>query len=164
MITKNKTGDYRLQITGVQSSNNNSRKAVNSEGFSLIEVVIGMYLVAIALLGLAQLFTLSVMNNTRSDKMTNATFLAQQEIDFIRNLTAEEISSLASSPIDEDIDINNDGTINFRRITQVQGSGSYWNVRVQVFSAAQADVDVYELIQNPGPYHVRADLSTIISR
>jgi type II secretory pathway pseudopilin PulG len=130
----------------------------------MIEVVVGIALVGVALLGLAQLFVLSVMNNARSDSMTNAVFLAQQQIDFLRNLSAAELQNLTLSPIDELMDINNDGTVNFRRVTQLASSGFYWNVRVLVFPGLQAGVALENLLDNPSAYQVRADINTIISR
>jgi hypothetical protein len=119
-------------------------------------------LVGVALLGLAQLFCLSVMNNARSDAMTNSIFLAQQQIDFLRNLSAPELYNLSLSPIDELMDINSDGTVDFRRITQLAASGFSWNV--MVFSGLQAQVAMDNLIASPSEYRVRADVSTIISR
>jgi len=104
------------------------------------------------------------MNNARSDAMTNAIFLAQQQIDFMRNLSADELHNLSLSPIDELMDINSDGLVDYRRITQLASSGFYWNVRVLVFSALQAEMALENLLANPSAYKVRADLSTIISR
>lgn len=135
-----------------------------SEGFSLIETTIAIALVGVALLALAQLFTYSVMNNQRSDRMTNSTFLAQQQIDFLRNFTATDLNTLAMSPVDEQIDVNNDGNIDFRRVTRVQASGFTWEVRVQVFPVSQLGVDVDTLINYPSQHKVRADMSTVISR
>lgn len=141
-----------------------NKRRTQEEGFSLIETTVGMALVAVALLGLAQLFTYSVMNNRRSDRMTNSTFLAQQQIDFLRNLTAVELNNLAASPVDEQVDVNNDGNIDFRRVTVIQESGFFWEIRVQVFPASQLLFDVNDLIQNPTQHQVRADMSTVISR
>jgi hypothetical protein len=62
------------------------------------------------------------------------------------------------------MDINSDGIVDFRRITQLAASGFYWNVRVMVFSALQAQVAMDNLIASPSEYRVRADVSTIISR
>lgn len=119
-----------------------------------------------ALLGMAQLFTYSVLNNSRAEKMTNATFIAQQQIDFLRSLPANEINNLASmSPIDESqIDMNSDGFFDFRRITQVQVSESNWNVRVLVFQGVQPGESVDSLIQDPFEHGVKAEMNTIISR
>lgn len=164
MITKREIFDKKSQIPGEGSLDNNSRNDAKSKGFSMIEVVVGIALVGVALLGLAQLFCLSVMNNARSDAMTNAIFLAQQQIDFLRNLSAPELYNLSLSPIDELMDINSDGTVDFRRITQLAGSGFSWNVRVMVFPRLQAQVAMDNLIASPSEYRVRADVSTIISR
>lgn len=135
-----------------------------SEGFSLIETTVSIALVGVALVALAQLFTYSVMNNQRSDRMTNSTFLAQQQIDFLRNLTATDLNNLAISPVDEQIDVNNDGNIDFRRVTRIRASGFVWEVRVQVFPVSQLGVDVDTLINYPSQHKVRADMSTVISR
>ena len=164
MITKREIFDKKSQVPGEGSLDNNSRNDAKSKGFSMIEVVVGIALVGVALLGLAQLFCLSVMNNARSDAMTNSIFLAQQQIDFLRNLSADELHNLSLSPIDELMDINSDGIVDFRRITQLQTSGFYWNVRVMVFSGLQAQVAMDNLIASPSEYRVRADVSTIISR
>jgi len=163
MITKREIFDKKSQVPGEGSLDNNSRNDAKSKGFSMIEVVVGMALVGVALLGLAQLFCLSVVNNTRSDAMTNATFLAQQQIEFLRNLSAAELQNLSLSPIDELMDINSDGIVDFRRITQLAASGFYWNVRVLVFSGLQAQVEMDNLIANPSEYQIRADINTVIS-
>ncbi len=134
------------------------------KGFSLIEVLIGIAIVAIALLGLAQLFTYGVLSNSRAERMSNATFLAQQQIDTYRNLTADELNALASNPLDEQIDVNSDGTIDFRRITDIESNGASWEMRVLVFSAEQLNTDAALLTQNPNEYGVKADISTLISR
>lgn len=153
-------------------------------GFTLIEVLLCIALIALALLGLAQIFTLSVLNNMRSDRLTTANFLAQQQVDFIRNLTLEEISlNYYRQTVDEKLDINNDGTLDYRRITIVEDAdikdkgdstptwppsvtltGNYFKVRVFVFSAEQLNREVSDLIQAPERYRVKAQLTTIISR
>ncbi len=164
MITKREIFDKKSQIPGEGSLDNNSRNDAKSKGFSMIEVVVGIALVGVALLGLAQLFCLSVINNSRSDAMTSATFLAQQQIEFLRNLSAEELQNLSLSAIDEQIDINSDGLVDYRRITELQISGFYWNVRVLVFPGLQAQVALANLLANPSQYQIRADMNTIISR
>jgi prepilin-type N-terminal cleavage/methylation domain-containing protein len=141
-----------------------SGRPSNSAGFSLIEVLIGLAIVAIGLLGLAQLFTYSVMTNSRAERMSNATFLAQQQIDYLRNLTRDELDALSAGISDEQIDINLDGTVDYRRITETQSSGLFWNIRVLVFSAEELDADASVLAQNPQGNGVRASMSTIISR
>jgi len=133
-------------------------------GFSLIEVLIGIAIVAIALLGLAQLFTYSVMTNSRAERMSNATFLAQQQIDFHRNLTSDELNVLTAGTNDEQIDVNLDGTIDYRRLTEIQNNGLFWEIRVLVFSAEQSSTPYIDLVGDPQQYRVKANVSTIISR
>lgn len=145
------------------TENKDTPKGKKEQGFTLIEVLVGIFLVGAALLGLAQLFTYGVLNNYRADHLSNATFLAQQQIDFLRGLTGEEINSL-SSPLDEQIDTNNDGTYDFRRITQVQFGSSVWNIRVLVFPASQMNEEVDALLESPILHKVRADISTAMGR
>ncbi len=139
-------------------------KNTKNEGFSLVEVLVGLAIVAIALLGLAQLFTYSVMANSRAERMSNAVFLAQQQIDFHRNLTADELNTLTAGTIDEQIDVNLDGTYDCRRVTEIQTSGASWEIRVLVFSSEQLTTPVNDLITDPQLYKVKANMSTIISR
>ena len=139
-------------------------KKRKNEGFSLIEVLVSIAIVAVALLGLAQLFTYSVMTNSRAERMSNAIFLAQQQIDYHRNLTSDELNALTAGPNDEQIDVNLDGSIDYRRLTAIQMSGVFWEIRVLVFSAEQLNTAVNDLIGDPQQYDVKANVSTIISR
>lgn len=134
------------------------------KGFSLIEVLVGISLVAVAILGLAQLFTYSVLNNARSERMTNATFLAQQQVDFIRNLPADELNKWVVADVDEFVDVNLDSINDYRRITRVQYAGDYWEVRVLVFPIAKQEEAIGTLLSDPQLYRVLADVNTIVSR
>ena len=130
----------------------------------MVEVLVGLAIVGTALLGLAQLFTYSVMTNARAERMSNATFLAQQQIDYHRNLTADELNTLAAGTNDEQIDVNLDGSIDYRRVTEIQATGLSWEIRVLVFSAEQLTRNVSVLVGDPQQYDVKANMSTIISR
>jgi len=143
---------------------NVNNKPKKRKGFSLIEVLVAMALTTVALMGLIQLFLLGIAQNNRSDKMTNATFLAQQQIEQLRTFTADELNNLTSTLIDDPINTNQDSMVDFRRITQVQISGFSWEIRVLVFAGAQTGVTAEDLIANPDNYRVRTDVSTIISR
>lgn len=164
MAVKNKVFGCRLPVTGRILLNTDSSEPSKNKGFSLIEVALGIALVGFALLALIQMLYFSVQNNAKSDKMTQATFLAQQRIDFLRSLNADELSNLAGVPTDEQIDINHDGIIDSRRITQIEASGLSWRIRVLVFSGEQVGVALTSLIENPGSYKIRADMNTVISR
>jgi prepilin-type N-terminal cleavage/methylation domain-containing protein len=149
-------------------------------GFTLMEVVVGIALFAVAVLGLAQMFMLAVMNNMRSDRITSATFLAQQQIEVLRNLTQDELVQFAGSSgvdlngdgtsdllKDEFINVNNDNVVDYRRITDIQTTGvgaATWEVRILVVTAEEFDTDQAELLQSPQPQRFRAQVSTVINR
>ncbi|MGQ9671554.1 MAG: type IV pilus modification PilV family protein [Candidatus Aminicenantales bacterium] len=157
------------------------QRQVRKNGFTLLEAVIGIALIAIAVLGLAEMFTLSVMNNFRSERITSASFLAQQRVDVLRNLTVAELDDFTSNGTidlnndgrpdlrkDELLDLNGDGQNDYRRLTQVQRStnlsGETWEVEVFIFSAEQFQKAESELLADPQKHRVRAMVSTIISR
>ncbi|MCR4408927.1 MAG: prepilin-type N-terminal cleavage/methylation domain-containing protein [Candidatus Saccharicenans sp.] len=146
--------------------------ARGQEGFTLIEVIISLALVTVVFVSLAQLFTLSVMQNLRSNEMSNAIFLAQQQIDYLRTLTIDELGNFPTVNIgesnDELIDINQDGTEDFRRLTVVTPSQvantAGFDVLVMVFPIFARNVARDQLIANPDKYRVRAYVHTIITR
>ena len=132
-------------------------------GFSLIEVLIGVFLVAVAVIGLAQLLLVGMMNNSRANDIANAVFLAQQEIDYLRTLTRGELEVVPSTT-NELLDLNADGSTDFRRITVVTFQDPAFAVKVLVFSKAQALANQSALIADPEGNRVRARLETVISR
>lgn len=131
------------------------------DGFSLIEVLIGVALIAIALIGLAQLFTMSVTNNLRANQLSTASFLCQQQIDYMRALTPTELDLL---PVvqDEQLDINADGEMDFRRITTIERNLNYY--KVLVYPPSQFSTPVNTLILEPLTHQVKAQMGTIIQR
>ncbi len=150
---------------------NKGKKDKNVRGFTLIETIISLALVTVVFVSLAQLFTISIMQNVRSHEISNAIFLAQQQIDYLRTLTSQELNDFPNTTIgesnDERIDINADGTIDFRRLTQVQPSASVtagFDVLILVFPPAYQDTTADLLIANPEKYKARAYIHTIISR
>lgn len=151
------------------------------EGFSLLEVLVGITLVAIAVLGLAQMFTLGILNNLRAERIANASFLAQQQVDIIRNLTGDELTTLATSNgvdlngdgtldilKDESLNLNSDSQLDYRRITEIQadasGANLTFDVTVLVFSAEQLNTQKDQLVLQPVNYRVKSKVNTVISR
>jgi type II secretory pathway pseudopilin PulG len=130
----------------------------------MVEVVLSIALVAAVLLGLAQFFTLGLMNNMRAERVSKATFLVQQQIEQLRGLTADELNALGSGANDEQLDINSDGTLDFRRITEIQPTGSDWEVKILVFSSEKLSESMTNLLDNPVQHRVRAQISTVIAR
>lgn len=143
---------------------NKTAELTGKAGFTLIEVIVGIFLVAVALLGLAQIFSLSILQNTRAGDISNATFLAQQEIDQLRTMTAIELNAMTGAPLDEQLDMNSDGTLDYRRITVVQAPNPNWEIRVLVFPPAYLFEDRDTMLADPRRFKVQANVQTIISR
>ena len=147
------------------------RKSSRRRGFTLIEVLVGIFLVAVGVVGLTQLFLLSVISGYRADQISRATFLAQQRIDELRNLTQDELTTLAHMPLndrDVQLDLNSDGVDDFRMVTRCQEAGFMWGITILVFgpetTIAGAQPSAVELVGDPEKYKVLAQLGTIITR
>ncbi len=144
------------------------RRRGSRRGFSLIEVLVGIFLVGVAVIGLAQLFLLAVTNNLRADRVANATFLGQQQIDWLRGFTLDELTAYAGSNLedrDEVLDLNLDGTNDYRRITEFVEADNTFRVTVRVYSAEKISVpSPATLLADPDRHRPRALLSTIITR
>ncbi|MCK7499626.1 MAG: prepilin-type N-terminal cleavage/methylation domain-containing protein [Comamonadaceae bacterium] len=76
------------------------KKRNDDRGFTLIEVLVSLFLVGVAVIGLAQLFLVAVANNLKADRIANATFLAQQQIDWLRGFTLDELDVYTSTTLD----------------------------------------------------------------
>lgn len=59
---------------------------MNNKGFSLLEILIGLVILAIGLLAIAALQTTSVRGNFFSHHLMQATYIAQDRLEFLRNL------------------------------------------------------------------------------
>ena len=140
----------------------------HTRGFSLIEVLISIFLVAVAVLGLAELFLAAVANNLKADRVANATFLAQQQIDWLRGFTRDELDVYTSTSLesrDEVMDINGDGVNDYRRITGISLANGVFQVNVHVYSSERiAGLSATDLLANPELYRPRAMISTLIGR
>jgi len=139
----------------------------HARGFSLIEVLVGLFLVGVAVLGLAQLFLVAVANNLKADRVANATFLAQQQIDWLRGFTFDELNAYAVTTLesrDELIDLNVDGTNDYRRITDFRIAADTFQVRIYIYSAEKFGIDANEIIADTDLHRPRALITTIITR
>jgi prepilin-type N-terminal cleavage/methylation domain-containing protein len=137
------------------------RRTGKRRGFSLVEVLVSMALVGLSLIGLVQLFTLSVAHNLRANQLSAATFLCQQKLDYLRTLTITELNALDTVQ-DEELDINSDGTVDYRRVTNIQRDIDFF--KVFIFPPSQLSTEVSTLIASPDEHQVRAQMGTIIER
>jgi type IV pilus assembly protein PilV len=58
-------------------------------GFSLIEVLIGLIFLAIGVLAMAGLQTTSIKGNSFSSNLMQATYVAQDNLEFLKNLSLD---------------------------------------------------------------------------
>jgi type II secretory pathway pseudopilin PulG len=137
-------------------------------GFSLMEALVGIFLVGVAVIGLAQIFLVAITNNLRADRIANATFLAQQQIDWLRGFTLDELTAYAGTTLearDEIMDLNVDGKSDYRRVTVFTEDQGTFRVQVLVYSAENVNVvGTGALIGDMGRYRPRAMISTLITR
>ena len=144
------------------------KKRNGDRGFTLIEVLVSLFLVGVAVIGLAQLFLVAVANNLKADRVANATFLAQQQIDWLRGFTVDELDVYTSTPLasrDEFLDTNQDLTNDFRRITGMNRVGDIFQVTIHVYSIEKVGgLTAAAVLADPVHYRPRALISTLIVR
>ena len=129
------------------------KRKKRERGFSLVEVLVGLFLVGVAVIGLAELFLVAVTNNLKADRVANATFLAQQQIDWLRGFTLDELTAYAGTTLDsrdEIIDLNLDGTNDYRRITEFRIADDTFQVLIHVYSAEKIGVFRFGAAGGPG--------------
>lgn len=66
-------------------------------GFTLLEVMIALSILAVGILGVIGMFTTSIGGNAQGKHMTEATNLAQSKLDYLAN--SEIFANLTSSPL-----------------------------------------------------------------
>ena len=81
-------------------------KKLNNKGFSLIEMLIAVTILAVGLLAVAGLQVTAIQGNSQGSSISQATTLAEDRIEAIRNMDYAAIS-FASNPA---IETNVDGT------------------------------------------------------
>jgi type IV pilus assembly protein PilV len=76
---------------------------LNKKGFSLIEVLIGLVILAIGLLAIAGMQMVSVKGNFFSHYLTQASYAAQDRLEFLDNLPIDDVQLQPGN--------HNDGTV-----------------------------------------------------
>jgi prepilin-type N-terminal cleavage/methylation domain-containing protein len=100
-------------------------------GFSLIEVLFALVLISLTIMGVAQLFPSASRGQMRNRMLQGATYLAQEQLETLSNLTWNDASLTAGR--------------HPAAGTQPCGDGGHWNRYWQVASMA-APLDNLKLI------------------
>lgn len=80
------------------------------EGFSLIEVLIGLIFLAIGILALASLQVTSVRGNFSSNNLMQATYVAQDRLEFLKNRPYDS-AELGAVNNKDDVKVNVSGVV-----------------------------------------------------
>jgi type IV pilus assembly protein PilV len=128
----------------------------NNQGFTMLELLIAIAILAIGLLGLATLQTSSIQGNRDSKEMTTAVFLAEKKMEELKS------SPFTASPI-------NIGTTNDSN-NPMNGSGASggiynrsWNVQTYMSSANMKQITVTVAWNMAGKNH-SVSLDTVVSK
>ena len=73
----------------------------NQEGFSLIEVMIALIILSVGLLGIAGLQLTSVQGNAFSSHVTQASILAQNKLENLRNVPYDDPKLTGGQPAEQ---------------------------------------------------------------
>ncbi len=80
---------------------------LNNRGFSLIELMIAMAILAIGLLGLAGLQGTAINGNHHGNMISQATVLAQDTIELIQNIAYDDIDTATNADLPASETVNN---------------------------------------------------------
>lgn len=70
---------------------------MNNKGFSLIELLIGLVILAIGLLAIAGMQITAIKGNYFSSSLTQATILAQDKMEFLKNLGYTDVTLISGN-------------------------------------------------------------------
>lgn len=67
-------------------------KLHNAKGFTMIEVILAIALIAIGMFAVMSLVTIVIKGNTQSKKVTTATTLAQDKMEYFKGISYDNVS------------------------------------------------------------------------
>lgn len=77
---------------------------INAKGFSLIEVMVAIVILTIGLIGVAGLQSTAITGNQNGNTMMQATTLAEEAIEQIRNAAYDDITPVNFPELENDVD------------------------------------------------------------
>ena len=85
----------------------------NEKGFTLLEILIAITILSVGLLALAEMTVYVIRSNAAGNKITRATVLAQDKLEYLRNLsyTNAQLDDTDSNTADVSTDIHSNTTL-----------------------------------------------------
>jgi type IV pilus modification protein PilV len=110
---------------------------MNKKGFTLVEVLVGLVILGIGLLGIAGMQVSSVKGNFTSNNLTEATYIAKDRLEFLKNLPFDDGKLTPGNYVDASTNIS--GMVFNQRYTVTQDVTGFksmtynvtWNDRVE---------------------------------
>ena len=102
---------------------------MNEKGFSLLEVLIALILLAVGLLAMASMQITSVRGNFFSHHLTQANYVAQDRLEFLDHLPFEAAQLQAGNYVDGTVNVSN---IVFNRSYSVTVNGGLKTIQYRV--------------------------------
>jgi len=119
---------FPLSLRGAKQACPSESRGSNLKGFSLIELMVAVVILALAVLGIFQAYSVGFMGMADARDRTVATNYAQEAMENIKNMEFEYIASLVLAPV---------GDTKFSREVQVipnfEGSANLKKIIVRVF-------------------------------
>jgi len=119
-----------------------------TKGFTLIEVLIGLIILAIGILAIAGMQITSIKGNFFSSNLMQATYVVQDRLEFLKNLSFNDNLLIAGNHADGNTAIS--GVVFDRKYTVVDDAAGYKTIK-------------YKVIWNEGSNH-QISFSTIRSQ
>ena len=157
----------------------------SERGLSLIEVLVAATILALALLGLAPMFTGAVRSNASANQMTNANTLAREKLEELSGYPRNNAKLLVANGSNAAIPtggsipgatatvntaLNNDlpnwfnprtGAISFNAVTASPGIGWYVYPYTRTYTVEQFDGDLTTRVTAPAAYVVKLITVTV---
>jgi type IV pilus assembly protein PilV len=92
------------------------------KGFTLIEVLVGLVILAVGLLAIAGMMVTSVKGNYFSNRLTQASYVAQDRLEFLKNIPIGDAALTAGTYAEQPVIIS--GVTFNRSYTVVDGTGT----------------------------------------
>lgn len=102
---------------------------MKEKGFTLVEVLVGMTIFAVGLLALAGLQVTSIRGNSFSNNLMQATYIAQDGFEFMKNLPLDHASLTEGNHRDGDVTVSG---IVFKRSYSIIPNGSLKTINYTV--------------------------------